>query len=125
LDHQSVWHGFFLCPITGEQDTSRTLIFLFVLFAAFISVFAIIALLEQAPNASNKGLTYYLVLATVAVFCSWTLIHTPFTLHYAHLYYTYPDQDAHALGKNTGGLEFHGNPIPGYLDFAYSLLYWE
>jgi uncharacterized membrane protein len=34
--------------IVGNQDTNRTLIFLFVLFAAFISVFAIIVLLQQA-----------------------------------------------------------------------------
>ena len=105
--------------IAGEQDTSRTLIFLLVLFAAFISVFAIIALLEQAPNGSKKGLTYHILLAAVAVFCSWTLIHTLFTLRYAHLYYTYPDQDAHAHGKNNGGLDFPRTSVPDYLDFAY------
>ena len=105
--------------IVGQQDTSRSLIFLFVLFAAFISVFAIIVLLQQAPNASKRGLTYHILLAASAVFCSWTLIHTLFTLRYAHLYYTYPDRDAHAQGKNLGGLEFPGTSMPNYLDFAY------
>jgi uncharacterized membrane protein len=105
--------------IAGEQDTSRTLIFLFVLFAAFISVFAIIGLLQLAPHASIRGLTYHILLATAAVFCSWTLIHTVFTLRYAHLYYTYPDQYAHAHEKNVGGLEFPGTIMPDYLDFAY------
>lgn len=105
--------------IAGNQDTSRTLIFLFVLFAAFISVFAIIALLQQAPHASKKGLTFYILLAATAVFCSWTLIHTLFTLRYTHLYYTYPDHDAHVHGEPLGGLEFPGNTMPDYLDFAY------
>lgn len=105
--------------IAGPQDTSRSLVFLFILFAAFVSVFAIIVLLQQAPGASKNGLTRDILLAAAAVFCSWTLIHTLFTLHYAHLFYTYPDQDAHARGKNKGGLEFPGTSVPDYLDFAY------
>ena len=105
--------------IASDQDSSRTFIFLFVLFAASISVFAIIVLLERTPNASKKGLTNHILLATAAVFCSWTLIHTLFTLHYAHLFYTYPDKDAHSKGKNLGGLEFPGTLIPDYLDLAY------
>jgi len=105
--------------IVGNQDSSRTLIFLFVLFAAFISVFAIIVLLQRTPNASKIGLTYHILLAAAAVFCSWTLIHTLFTLRYAHLYYTYPNEDAHIRCKNNAGLEFPGTTVPDYLDFAY------
>ena len=105
--------------IVSEQDTSRTLIFLFVIIAAFISVFAIIGLLQQAPNPSKSGLTYHILLAAAAVFSSWTLIHTVFTLRYAHLYYTYADREAHARGKNDAGLEFPGTTEPDYLDFAY------
>ncbi|HEY6955460.1 MAG TPA: DUF1345 domain-containing protein [Flavisolibacter sp.] len=105
--------------IASEQDTSRTLIFLFVLFAAFISVFAIIGLLQQAPHPSTKGLTYHILLAAAAVFSSWTLIHTVFTLRYAHMYYTYADRDAHTRGENDGGLEFPGTTLPDFLDFAY------
>jgi uncharacterized membrane protein len=95
------------------------LVFLFVLFAAFVSVFAIIVLLHKDPNASLNGLTYHIILAASSVFCSWTLIHTLFTLHYAHLYYTYRDQDAHARGENHGGLKFPETSIPDYFDFAY------
>jgi uncharacterized membrane protein len=105
--------------IAGEEDTSRSLIFLFVLIAAFFSVFAIIVVLQQAPNSSKTGLTYHVVLAAAAVFSSWTLIHTLFTLRYAHLFYTYPDRDAHREGKNNGGLLFPGTEKPDYLDFAY------
>src|SRR3982751_6008439 len=45
--------------IAAESDSSRTLIFLFVLFAAFISVFDIIVLLQEAPNDTKRGLTYH------------------------------------------------------------------
>ena len=105
--------------IAGEQDISRTLIFLIVVSAAFISLLAIIVLLQQAPQASKKGLTYYLILAATAVVCSWALIHTVFTLHYAHLYYTYRDGNAHTKGENARGLDFPGTSVPDYLDFAY------
>jgi uncharacterized membrane protein len=105
--------------IAIQQDSSRTLIFLFVLFAAFISVFAIIVLLQGVPHDSKRGITYHILLAAAAVFCSWSLIQTLFTLRYAHLYYTYADPDAHASGKHNGGLEFPGTAIPDYLDFAY------
>lgn len=107
-----------LRTIASEQDSSKSLIFLFVLFAAFISVFAIIVLLQQFPG-SMKGLSRHIALAGGAVFCSWTLIHTLFTLHYAHLYYTYPDREAHARAENNKGLLFPGTSVPDYLDFAY------
>jgi uncharacterized membrane protein len=105
--------------IAGEQDTSRSLTFLFVLFAAFISVFAIVVLLQQTPHSSKGGLTYHILLAAAAVFCSWTLIHTLFTLRYAHLFYTYSERSNQSHEKNAGGLEFPKTTVPDYLDFAY------
>jgi uncharacterized membrane protein len=51
-----------------------------------------------------------------AVIISWWLVHTVFTMRYAHLYYTTDE------GKKTplGGLEFPGNDKePDYLDFVY------
>src|SRR4051812_6949104 len=70
-----------------EEDTSASFIFAFVLIAAFISLFAIIFLLQSAPNFSKQGLSLHIVLSFSSVFCSWMLIHTLFTLRYAHLYY--------------------------------------
>lgn len=112
-------HPLGLRNIAGEQDTSRTLIFLFVISAAFISLFAVVILLQETPHASRKELVYYLVLAAAAVFCSWTLIHTLFTLHYAHKYYTCPKDCTDDSGKIAGGLEFPGTSVPDYVDFAY------
>ena len=48
-------------------------------------------------------------LATVAL--AWGLTHTSFTLRYAHLYYR---ED-----EGVGGVEFPGQCVPSYFDFAY------
>ena len=51
-------------------------------------------------------------LAITGVASAWLLLHTVFTLRYAHLYY-----DAE---PTPGGLDFPaGSPRPDYLDFAY------
>src|SRR3954471_21242142 len=50
-------------------------------------------------------------LVLVAVTSSWALMHTGFTVRYAHLYY----RDDNGVG----GLVFPGTNDPDYLDFAY------
>jgi uncharacterized membrane protein len=103
--------------VAREQDSSRLTIFLFVVSGAFISLFAIIALLQGLPHYSKYGLTGHVLLSLLAVSFSWALIHTLFTLHYAHLYY-------HAIPEGSGeeagsGLSFPGDRHPDLLDFAY------
>jgi uncharacterized membrane protein len=44
---------------------------------------------------------------------SWTFTHTIFAIHYAHEYYTGPDDDL------AQGLEFPGHGAPDYWDFVY------
>jgi uncharacterized membrane protein len=48
-------------------------------------------------------------LAVGSVVLSWSVVHTVFTLRYAHLYFSPP----------LGGIDFNQNPHPRYLDFAY------
>lgn len=99
------------------QDSSRTLIFLFVIAAAFASLFAVGVLLGGAKTSTGARLTGQLVLAATTVMSSWTLIHTLFALRYAHLYYTLDeDEDVECDGN---GLQFPGEGTPDYLDFAY------
>jgi uncharacterized membrane protein len=51
-----------------------------------------------------------------AVVVSWWLVHTVFTMRYAHLFYTVTDGHR----TPTGGLEFPGDDKePDYLDFVY------
>ncbi|MDQ6815192.1 MAG: DUF1345 domain-containing protein [Bacteroidota bacterium] len=102
-----------------KEDSSLPFIFFFVVFAAFISLFAIIVLLQSIPNESRHNLSLHILLAFTSVFCSWTLVHTIFTLRYAHLYYM-QDVSTH-IDKQPGafGLDFPNEKEPDYLDFAY------
>lgn len=104
------------------QDSSRVLIFLFVIIAAFASLFAVGVLLAGAKNFSGMRLTLQLVLAITTVACSWFLVHTLFALRYAHLYYAL-DEDEDVECDGSGLLFPNENPSsdkkPDYLDFAY------
>src|SRR5215217_3489555 len=101
--------------IAKLQDSSRTFIFLFTLISAIMSLGAIVFLLLSAKGHTGSGVAFPVVLAMASVLVSWWLVHTLFTLRYAHLYY----EPEHA-GKPVGGLNFPGNlNEPDYLDFVY------
>ncbi len=91
------------------QDSSRTLILVFVVVAAVVSLFAVIDLVN------DKSQKQYVGLAIGAIASSWILVHTIFTLRYAHLYYGNDIKQK----KPPGGLDFPHEPEPDYLDFAY------
>jgi uncharacterized membrane protein len=105
--------------VAGKQDASRLTIFVFVLVAAIASLVAIVLLLQGLPSYSKRGLSYHILLAFGAVSFSWLLIHTLFTLRYAHLYYNYKTVNHKESNQPDGGLEFPGHQAPNFLDFAY------
>lgn len=92
------------------QDSSRLLIFGFAIAAAIASLFAVIFLLDVVKQLDPFHLKVYLLLSALTVLSSWTLLHTLFTLRYAHLYYEH---------HPAGGLKFPDTSQPGYVDFAY------
>jgi len=97
------------------QDSNRTFIFLFVIASSIMSLGAIIFLLMSAKGKTGEGVAFPVILALASVLVSWWLVHTLFTLRYAHLYY----EPEHAQ-KPVGGLDFPGNEKdPDYLDFVY------
>ena len=102
--------------VANSEDLSRVVAFVFVLVAALASLLAVVALLGTLDSLAGVALTRHVAISVVAVLESWLLVHTVFTLHYAHIYY---DNDERG-GGDTGGLEFPGHdPEPDYLDFAY------
>jgi uncharacterized membrane protein len=102
--------------VANSEDLGRLLAFAFVLVAAMASLLAVVALMGTLSSLSRTALTQHVALSIVAVLEAWLLVHTVFTLHYAHIYY---DNDKTHNG-DTRGLEFPGNdPEPDYLDFAY------
>jgi uncharacterized membrane protein len=70
--------------------------------------FALLKASQQTGTA--KGLIT--LVAVVSVVLSWLAVHTVFIIRYARLYY---DQN----GGAGGGINFHGEPMPDYRDFAY------
>ena len=102
----------------NKEDSSGRFIFFFVVVAAFISLVAIILLLQSMPDTSKQGLRFHIVLAFSSVFCSWILIHTLFTLRYAHLFYK-QKTIVHGQQQAVLPLGFPSENDPDYLDFAY------
>ncbi|RFZ82011.1 DUF1345 domain-containing protein [Mucilaginibacter terrenus] len=102
--------------LVSIDDSSRYFIFLFVMCASLVSLVAIYLLLKSTKGQSEETVGAYIFLAMGAVVVSWWLVHTVYTMRYAHLYYSTED------GKKTlaGGLDFPGDiKEPDYLDFVY------
>ncbi|GAB3986431.1 DUF1345 domain-containing protein [Spirosoma daeguense] len=103
-----------LPKISRIEDSSRTLILVFIVLAAIASFVAVVALLGSTDKFDPRQIQYN-VLAVLAVAGSWSLVHTVFTFRYAHLYYGNSSQKNH----RPGGLDFPDDEDPDYLDFAY------
>jgi len=98
------------------EDTGRMVIFVFVLLAAVTSLCAVAILIGEAKGLSKGILIGHLLLAGGTVVSSWVLVHTVFTMHYAHAYYRKSDDEECSEGE---GVEFPNEKEPDFLDFAY------
>ena len=99
-----------------KQDPLRPLLFSVVVAAAAISFVALGFMLGQ-KGASGMGAGARILVAGLAVLCSWTLTHTMFALHYAHLYYG--DDPLVEGEQDRGGLKFPDERVPDFWDFLY------
>lgn len=98
-----------------EEDGSRTFVFILILLACFASMFMVL-LLMLSHEASETTPALYLSVAIAGILLSWFMVHTMFTMHYAHIYYDDDDNDSR---KHAEGLNFPEEKRPDYLDFAY------
>lgn len=102
--------------IASLEDSSRYVITLFVLTASLVSLLAIYLLLKSTKGESDETAAGYVFLAMGAVITSWWLVHTIYTMRYAHLYYSVDKGNR----KSAGGLDFPGeDKEPDYMDFVY------
>jgi uncharacterized membrane protein len=99
------------------QDAGRTTIFVFVVLSTIASLFAVALLIGSAKGLKGEALSGHILLAAGTVVSSWALVHTVFTMHYAHLFYRDLDDDAD--GEEGSGLEFPNEKTPDFVDFAY------
>lgn len=102
------------------QDSSRTLVFLFALFAAVASLFAIVILMKNSKTTDQGQLTMHILLSLACVVSSWLLVHSIFTFRYAHFFYCDLEKDDDDdRSVDPGGLEFPKENKPDYIDFTY------
>ncbi|KIO78107.1 hypothetical protein TH53_05835 [Pedobacter lusitanus] len=127
-------HPIEMKKVSKVQDNNRTLIFIFVLVAALMSLFVVIILLKSTQHLTGNALSLHILLSVLAVMCAWALVHTIFVFRYAHLYYESKEKSAagddlkksgtaeekeNVRSKYKEGLEFPEEKTPDYLDFTY------
>jgi uncharacterized membrane protein len=96
----------------AADDPGRTVVYAAVLLTSAASLGVAFFLQRQATVVAPRSEALLAALCVGTVALSWTLTHTAFTLHYAHLYYREDDE-------GVGGVEFPGGTKPSYMDFAY------
>jgi uncharacterized membrane protein len=99
------------------QDVGHLVIFVVVVIAASVALFAVGFLLGTSKSAPPRHLAVHLILTLGTVIFSWAIVHTVFGLRYAHLFYG--DSDEPNQNRHAGGLIFPGERPPDYFDFAY------
>ncbi|MBL7921185.1 MAG: DUF1345 domain-containing protein [Bacteroidia bacterium] len=104
-----------LCIVVEKQDDGLKAIFAMVLIAVCISVFGTL-ILSLAGNESPRNKIIHTIISLSPVMLSWFLLHTMFTIRYAHLYH---DHNKLNTGSEVGGIDFPTEDDPDYLDFAY------
>lgn len=109
------WIVFFTMPIrlirhnASKEDGSKVYVFAMIILSSFAGMVAVLLLIKEDIQTIYKPLLLIVVL--LGMIFSWAIVHTVFTFHYGHLFYS---------GKYEGGLEFPGDEKePDYLDFAY------
>ncbi len=98
----------------SDDDPGRNFMGLIVFGAVVVGLVAAIAILGHGPQVRNdvERFAAYL-LGFIAIGAGWFLVHTIYTLRYAHLFY-YDDD-----GEGCGGIKFPGTEEPSDIDFAY------
>jgi uncharacterized membrane protein len=95
-----------------EEDPTAPVIIIVVVAAALLSLAAIVGLLSTAKQVPSGEKVTHLLLATSTIALSWLLVHTMFTLRYADMYYSVPQDGERPL-------IFPGTTEPLFWDFAY------
>jgi uncharacterized membrane protein len=98
--------------LAGAEDVSRPTADAIMLSASVVSLVAVGFVLSQASRQSGTTKGLLIGLAVLSVALAWATVHTLYTLRYGDLYYRRP----------SGGIDFHSDEPPDYLDLAYVAL---
>jgi uncharacterized membrane protein len=94
-----------------EEDQSAQFILTVVVFAALLSVVAIVEPLATLKQVAGAERFAHMALAMLTLVNSWLLVPTIFTTHYADMFYS--------AAENDRPLKFPKTPMPAFWDFAY------
>lgn len=82
--------------------------------ASFVAIaFALGGIKSGQGSVMPGGIAAHVVMAVTTILLSWTFLHTIFTFHYAHEFYS------DRRDGEIGGLEFPHDAKPDYRDFLY------
>ncbi len=114
------WVVFFTSTIVHITKKARTddggkiFVFFIIIVASLVSMVTV-AILVASKDSLEIEESIYLPIIIGGMLLSWTLVHTTFCFHYAHLFY----DKQKATDNNAEGLEFPKEKQPDYIDFAY------
>lgn len=94
--------------IATREDDTRVAADLVVLVAGTISLVGVGFILLKASAAEGLAVVGMTSLGVLSVLLAWTLVHTVYTLRYAHVYYS-----------DGEGIDFNQDDDPDFHDFAY------
>jgi len=98
------------------EDPGRNIVALMVFGAVVVGLVSAIAIVGHGPKVHTVVERYVAYgLGFVAITAGWFLVHTLYTLRYAHLYW----YDDVGDGSACGGIRFPGTDAPSDIDFAY------
>jgi uncharacterized membrane protein len=98
-----------------KQNEGRVVVFIIALIATLAATLAVLLLLLN-KSQSYREMSFSLLYTFGGLILSWILVHTIFTVRYAHIYYADHKEDSN---KHAGGLDFPDGIHPDFLDFAY------
>jgi uncharacterized membrane protein len=94
-----------------EEDETAPVILVISIIGAVLAVASIVAFMSELEHEGGMVKNLHIALAALTVIDSWILIPTMFTLHYADMFYSAPDDDR--------PLRFPDKGLPVFWDFAY------
>lgn len=95
----------------------RLITILIVLILVFSSLFTALFLMGVGENIPVWEKKTSLRLGLIGVVSAWLILHSAFSMQYAHYYYRLDNPQE--PNRFSGGLDFPNEKEPDYLDFAY------
>lgn len=103
--------------LAEEKETTNRLILLAAAGVSAASLTGVALLLHRSQNWSPWITRLHVALSVVAVFLSWTLLHSIFAIHYARLYYR--PVEGGGEEEYQKGLDFPDDGLVDFWDFMY------